>query len=194
MNFDKKFLPALVCTLTLSACGVHLDAGPRSLDVSQFKVTLSAPREFTAAEIARRANLTGVVIYFIDGIGLRPVVAVQSGRPSPQSIINLLANVDGTSAPRVGFRSGLELEADIVKSAELVGRLAIIDFDRRFLDINGAEQILILGQVTLSIVANGIANAVQFRVDNNEFGFTSAKGFLLLRPAQRSDFVDLLTM
>jgi len=194
MSLNKQFLPAPVCTVLLSACGVRTGAGPRSLSVAQYKVTLAAPRDFTAAEIVRRANLTGVVIYFIDGIGLRPMAAVQSGRPNPQSIINLLANVDGTSAPRVGLRSALELEADMVKSAELVEELAIIDFDPRFMDIKGAEQVLILGQVTLSIIANGIANAVQFTVDNNEFGFTNSKGLILSRPAERSDFADLLAM
>ncbi len=194
MNLYNKFFLALTSAMILSSCGVHLDSKPRSLNATQFKITLTAPREFTAAEIARRANLTGVVIYFIDGIGLRPVVAVQSGMPSPQSIINLLANVDGTSAPRVGYRSALELEADIVRNAELVSGLALIDFDKRFMDINVAEQVLILGQITLSIIANGIATAVQFRVDNEEFAYTNSKGVALLRPAQRSDFVDLLAM
>jgi len=134
----------------------------------------------------------GVILYFIRGEGLAGRPAVVFNDYSVTTLLQLL--IDGPNAADSGsLRSGLGQRADLVERAEVLDRVATIDLATALSDLPGSEQVLILGQITLTLVSNLNIDGVTFRQNGQPIVVPGADGQPKSGAVTRADYVALLT-
>jgi len=102
--------------------------------------------------------------------------------------------IDGPNAADSGsLRSGLGQRADLVERAEVLDRVATIDLATALSDLPGSEQVLILGQITLTLVSNLNIDGVTFRQNGQPVVVPGADGQPKSGAVTRADYVALLT-
>ncbi|MDP4834293.1 MAG: hypothetical protein NWR33_00510 [Ilumatobacteraceae bacterium] len=148
----------------------------------------AAPVPSTLVSEARAA-----LVYFIRGEGLvgRPLVF-----PSGFTELNLLQSlIDETTLAGANgsVRSGLAQRSDLVEGLIVVDDLAQVSLSTLFADLPGSEQVLVLGQLTLTVLANFNISGVEFRQNAAAVAVPDADGQPISRPATRADYVKLLT-
>lgn len=92
-----------------------------------------------------------------------------------------------------GLRTGFYESSELINEISSVDSFATIDLNDAFNELPGDEQLLILGQIVLSIIANTEITAINFTSNDVALNIPNANGQLLKGPAQRVDFVDLVT-
>ena len=117
---------------------------------------------------------------------------VVDSRYSATDLINLLIEgltFDDTAS---GLRSGLAQRGDLIDEILVEGDLARVKLSSQFNDLPGIEQILVLGQITLTLVANLEILGVEFFQDESVLAVPDARGQPISRPTTRRDYVELL--
>ena len=185
-----------IAVLLLVGCGIPLESTSRELpglevaDVAPTTTTTSIvePIPETTAPAAR-----GALVYLIRGQGIVVRAVVLSAGYAEADLLQLL--VDGPSEvdPRGEVRSGLAQRADLVEGLVLEAETIQVDLSPLFADLPGSEQVLILGQLTLTLLANLRADGVVFRQNAQVVAVPDANGQPLSRPATRADYITLLT-
>jgi hypothetical protein len=147
-----------------------------------------APVPSTLVSEARAA-----LVYFIRGEGLvgRPLVFA-TGFTQLDLLQSLIDEATLTSADGL-VRSGLAQRSDLVEDLVVVDDLAQVSLSTLFADLPGSEQVLVLGQLTLTMLANFNISGVEFRQNAVAVAVPDADGQPISRPATRADYVKLLT-
>jgi hypothetical protein len=132
-------------------------------------------------------------VYFIRGEGLvgRPLVFA-TGFTQLDLLQSLIDEETLTSADGL-VRSGLAQRSDLVEDLVVVDDLAQVSLSALFADLPGSEQVLVLGQLTLTMLANFNISGVEFRQNAVAVAVPDAEGQPISRPATRADYVELLT-
>jgi spore germination protein GerM len=91
------------------------------------------------------------------------------------------------------LRTGFYESSDLITSVSIVESVATIDLSESFNELPGDEQLLILGQIVLSIIANTDVTSINFTSNNIAIKIPNANGKLIQGSATRADFVDLVT-
>ena len=183
-----------VFAVALVGCGIPVESRARqlseaeSLAIATTTTVAAAPVPSTLVSEARAA-----LVYFIRGEGLvgRPLVF-----PSGFTELNLLQSlIDETTLAGANgsVRSGLAQRSDLVEGLIVVDDLAQVSLSTLFADLPGSEQVLVLGQLTLTMLANFNISGVEFRQNAVAVAVPDADGQPISRPATRADYVKLLT-
>ena len=132
-------------------------------------------------------------MYFIRGEGLvgRPLV-FPSGF-TELDLLQLLIDETTLAGANGSVRSGLAQRSDLVEGLIVVDDLAQVSLSTLFADLPGSEQVLVLGQLTLTMLANFNISGVEFRQNAVAVAVPDADGQPISRPATRADYVKLLT-
>ena len=177
--------------LLATACGVPSDGTVVLLDPAQFVVEIRP----TPATVPPPAGprFDGVLVYFVRDAGLRARVTLAPEDFGVSDIIDALANGPETSDAAGGLRSSVTDRRSLVVDHDVRDSVAYVELDASFGDLPGSEQILFLGQVTLSIVGNNLAESVLYTIGGEPIVVPDADGAPISTPTERKNYVDLIT-
>ena len=183
-----------VFVVALLGCGIPVESRARRLSevegiaIATTTTVAVAPVPSTLVSEARAA-----LVYFIRGEGLvgRPLVFA-TGFTQLDLLQSLIDEATLTSADGL-VRSGLAQRSDLVEDLVVVDDLAQVSLSTLFADLPGSEQVLVLGQLTLTMLANFNISGVEFRQNAAAVAVPDADGQPISRPATRADYVKLLT-
>jgi spore germination protein GerM len=176
----------------LTSCGVPMDDGPSALApvVDSQPSTTTTPDN--PANFPNRLDQV-VVVYLIRGEGLVGETTFVRTGFDINDLLNALISGPSATFIDLGARSGLTQRVDLVKSVAIVDGFADVSLSGSFNDLPGNEQTLIVGQLTLTFVANLPINGVIFKQDGQVVAVPDADGTPIIEPASRINYVTLLT-
>ena len=185
-----------VFAVALVGCGIPVESRARQLsEAESLAIATTTTTTVAAAPVPSTlvSEARAALVYFIRGEGLvgRPLVF-----PSGFTELDLLQSlIDETTLAGANgsVRSGLAQRSDLVEGLIVVDDLAQVSLSTLFADLPGSEQVLVLGQLTLTILANFNISGVEFRQNAVAVAVPDADGQPISRPATRADYVKLLT-
>ena len=185
-----------VFAVALVGCGIPVESRARQLsEAESLAIATTTTTTVAAAPVpsALVSEARAALVYFIRGEGLvgRPLVF-----PSGFTELDLLQSlIDETTLAGANgsVRSGLAQRSDLVEGLIVVDDLAQVSLSTLFADLPGSEQVLVLGQLTLTMLANFNISGVEFRQNAVAVAVPDADGQPISRPATRADYVKLLT-
>ena len=180
--------------VSISGCGISVETNSRQITDVEV-IAISAPTTTVAAmpseSMAEKKN-SAVIAYFIRGEGLVGKATVVDSQFLATDLINLLIEGPSSDLTAKGLRSGLAQRQDLIDDILVENDLARLKLSPQFNDLPGIEQILVLGQITLTLVANLEVIGVEFIQDENVLIVPDARGQPIARPSTKSDYVELL--
>jgi hypothetical protein len=185
-----------IFAVALLGCGIPVESRARQLsEAESLAIATTTTTTVAAAPVPSTlvSEARAALVYFIRGEGLvgRPLVFPSGFTELDllQSLINetTLAGANGS------VRSGLAQRSDLVEDLIVVNDLAQVSLSTLFADLPGSEQVLVLGQLTLTMLANFNISGVEFRQNAAAVAVPDADGQPISRPATRADYVKLLT-
>lgn len=191
-NLRKHLIFGVVLACWLTSCSIQTEAVDHLLPSEAYTVNFLAP-ETTLPTPPAPVERVGAIIYLIykDGLIGRPRLIEPTNDPA--AIINLLIGAPDPNEAAVGIRSGLSNSPDLIVSVGIEGRIVKIDLSKSFADIQGGEQIFILGQMVLSLYAFDDIDGIQFTLDGEVVSVLGPSGEAIDRLTIRSDFAVLLS-
>ena len=185
-----------VFAVALVGCGIPVESRARQLSEAESLAIATTTTTTVAVAVVPSTLVSGAraaLVYFIRGEGLvgRPLVF-----PSGFTELDLLQSlIDETTLAGANgsVRSGLAQRSDLVEGLIVVDDLAQVSLSTLFADLPGSEQVLVLGQLTLTMLANFNISGVEFRQNAVAVAVPDADGQPISRPATRADYVKLLT-
>lgn len=190
----RSVVGAAFTVITVASCGVPADPEAVELPtVADFEVQVSSTTTTIVQPLISSATpaARGVILYFIRGEGLTGRPAIVFSDYSISTLLQLL--VDGPDTDLGNLRSGLGQRADLIERAEVLDRTATVDLPPSLSDLPGAEQVLILGQITLTLVSNLNIDAVMFRQNGLAVVVPGADGQPRTGAVGRADYIALVT-
>jgi hypothetical protein len=185
-----------IFAVALVGCGIPVESRARQLsEAESLAIATTTTTTVAAAPVPSTlvSEARAALVYFIRGEGLvgRPLVF-----PSGFTELDLLQSlIDETTLAGANgsVRSGLAQRSDLVEDLIVVDDLAQVSLSTLFADLPGSEQVLVLGQLTLTMLANLNISGVEFRQNAAAVAVPDADGQPISRPATRADYVKLLT-
>lgn len=185
-----------IFAVALLGCGIPVESRARQLsEAESLAIATTTTTTVAAAPVPSTlvSEARAALVYFIRGEGLvgRPLVF-----PSGFTELDLLQSlIDETTLAGANgsVRSGLAQRSDLVEDLIVVDDLAQVSLSTLFADLPGSEQVLVLGQLTLTMLANLNISGVEFRQNAAAVAVPDADGQPISRPATRADYVKLLT-
>ena len=185
-----------VFAVALVGCGIPVESRARQLSEAESIAIATTTTTTVAVAVVPSTLVSGAraaLVYFIRGEGLvgRPLVF-----PSGFTELDLLQSlIDETTLAGANgsVRSGLAQRSDLVEGLIVVDDLAQVSLSTLFAYLPGSEQVLVLGQLTLTVLANFNISGVEFRQNAAAVAVPDADGQPISRPATRADYVKLLT-
>ncbi|MFZ9885354.1 MAG: GerMN domain-containing protein [Ilumatobacteraceae bacterium] len=193
MRSKILLLVSTIC-MSISGCGISVESSSRQL-MGVEVIAVSAPTTTNAVtppeSIAEKRN-SAVIAYFIRGEGLLGQAVVVDSQYSATDLINFLIEGLALDDTASGLRSGLAQRADLIDEVLVESNIVRLKLSLQFNELPGIEQILVLGQITLTLVANLKISGVEFFQNESLLVVPDARGQPISRPTTRSDYVELL--
>ena len=185
-----------VFAVALLGCGIPVESRARQLSEAESIAIATTTTTTVAVAVVPSTLVSGAraaLVYFIRGEGLvgRPLV-FPSGF-TELDLLQLLIDETSPAGTNDSVRSGLAQRSDLVEDLVVVDDLAQVSLSTLFADLPGSEQVLVLGQLTLTMLANFNISGVEFRQNAMAVAVPDADGQPISRPATRADYVKLLT-
>lgn len=185
-----------VFAVALVGCGIPVESRARQLSEAESIAIATTTTTTVAVAVVPSTLVSGAraaLVYFIRGEGLvgRPLV-FPSGF-TELDLLQLLIDETTLAGANGSVRSGLAQRSDLVEGLIVVDDLAQVSLSTLFADLPGSEQVLVLGQLTLTVLANFNISGVEFRQNAVAVAVPDADGQPISRPATRADYVKLLT-
>ena len=182
--------------VALLGCGIPVESRARQLSEAESIAIATTTTTTVAVAVVPSTLVSGAraaLVYFIRGEGLvgRPLV-FPSGF-TELDLLQLLIDETSPAGTNDSVRSGLAQRSDLVEDLVVVDDLAQVSLSTLFADLPGSEQVLVLGQLTLTMLANFNISGVEFRQNAVAVAVPDADGQPISRPATRADYVKLLT-
>jgi spore germination protein GerM len=180
----------LVTAVFLASCGFNENSSVELLDEANYSISISSPPSTNAQPNQLQE---GIVIYLISDTGLRTHSLIVSSPITAETVTAALNGPFDENVTARGLRTGFYESSDLITDISTAGSVATIDLSESFTELPGDEQLLILGQIVLSIIANTEITSINFTSNNIAIKIPNANGKLIRGAAQRADFVDLVT-
>ena len=177
-----------------ASCGIPSEQQARELppiEAVRLPTTTTEPPREVAPDTTERAR-RGVIVYYIRNEGLFGRAAVLSADYTVNELLELLVVPTSFDESNAGSRSGLAERADLVEAVEVDSGVVYVDLATSLGDLPGAEQVLIVGQLTLTFLANLPAQRAVFRQGGVAIAVPGADGQPIVGAAERGDFIALL--
>lgn len=183
---------AVALVSALSSCGVPVEESETVLPgAGTVSSSVASPVTTTGPDTGGVS--VGAVVYFIRDEGLvGRARVISSGPESPEDLLRLLVSGPVESETASGVRSGLTNRPDLVLGTQVDDESVIIDLAATFADLPGGEQLLVLGQITLTVLANIPVKSVRYLLGGVQVAVPDADGTPRTRPVVRGDYVSLL--
>jgi len=185
-----------VAACVATGCGIPVDSVatdlPELVSVSVSSTSTTAAPAMADSSTTLPRGVRGVIVYFVRGDGLVGRATVVDADFTANSLLSLL--VEGLIGDVAGgLRSGLEQRPELIEAVVVADGVATVDLAATFGDLPGAEQVLILGQITLTLTANIELQGVAFRTGGESVAVPGADGQPVTGLVGRREYVALLT-
>jgi hypothetical protein len=179
-------LPALLSVIAVgAACSVPVDAGPRPYldDVAVEAIGL-------VPATTDRAGEEPVELHFVSRGAL---VAVSRGLPSsdPEAVAGALVDGPLPGGEELDLRSAIPPQTEVL-SVTVDGTVATVDLTEGFALVGGAEELLAVGQIVLTLAGLDGVEGVRFSLEGTAVAAPVGEGQLTDRPLVPDDFAALL--
>jgi hypothetical protein len=185
-------LTCVIGATLVAGCGVPWSGDAVLLDPSEYVVEIR-PISVAPSAQAADARLDGALVYFVSDAGLRARVALAAEEFGIAELLDVLADGPDPADVRSGLRSAVSDRRSLVVDHDVRDAIAYVELADSFGDIPGSEQILFLGQVTLTIVGNNLAESVLYTINGDALAVPGADGAPISEPTVRANYVDLIT-
>ena len=186
----KKSHYFLATAVFLASCGLNSNSSVELLDEVNYSISISSPPSTNSPPNQLQES---VVIYLISGSGLRTQSLIVPSPITAETVTIALKGPFDEDVTARGLRTGFYESSDLITDVSSTESVATIDLSESFTELAGDEQLLILGQIVLSIIANTEITSINFTSNNTAIKIPNANGKLIQGSAQRADFVDLVT-
>lgn len=180
----------LLALALLASCGIAGNSTVDLLDEANYSVSISSPPSTNPPPNQLQES---IAIYLISGSGLRTHTLIVPSPITVEAVIMALKGPFEENVTERGLRTGFYESSDLITSISTLESLATIDLSNSFNELPGEEQILILGQIVLSIITNTEITSISFTSNNIAIKIPNASGKLIRGSALRADFIDLVT-
>lgn len=180
----------------VQGCGIPVDSVatdlPELVSVSVSSTSSTVAPAMADSPTSLPRSVRGVIVYFVRGEGLVGRATIVDADFTVEVLLSLL--VEGLTADVAGgLRSGLEQRPELIEAVMVADGVATVDLAAAFGDLPGAEQVLILGQITLTLTANIELQGVAFRTGGESVAVPGADGQPVTGLVGRREYVALLT-
>jgi spore germination protein GerM len=185
---------AIVAALLVAGCGIPVDSNAvvlPNVDVAPIATSTTTVPE-SSQPTTSASTQRGVIVYYTRSEGLFGRAAVVESAYGAAELLALLTTGLQSDDLARGVRSGLEQRADLVVSTERVDNIMNVELSTSLGELPGAEQVLILGQIALTMLANLPIDGVSFSQNGQVVAVPDANGQPIARPVIRADYVNLL--
>jgi hypothetical protein len=182
--------------VVLVGCGVPVEELPHDAKFQPDRLELSLPTTSVvtvppSTTIAERP-VTAVILYFIVGDGLVGRVRIFDSAFDATEILSALGTVPVDETSTLELSTGLADEG-VIEGVEVVGRTAVVELGERFTQLAGNEQILVLGQITMTLVSSRLVREVTYTDGGQQVAVPDGNGEPQIRPMVRTDYRVLLS-
>lgn len=179
-------------SLVLSSCGVPVEKTARELPGIEQVVTSSTTSTMPAVPPEAIENVA-VVVYLVTDQGLVARGRIKQGLITDRALISYLTEGAVLGETLAGIRSALAQREDFILGVATVDGVVKVDLGSNFNTIPGNEQVLILGQITLTLVANLDVWGVAFSQEGRPIAVPNAGGEPVTRVVTRADYSSLIS-
>jgi hypothetical protein len=186
----------VILMLVMASCGVPIERSAQPIDLTDIVLEVAAPS--TIAMVPMSPDFEGpetraVVIYLIRGQGLLGRARSISTNYEIMDLLDLLAAGPAASDFLDDLSTGLISAKSVVDSAEIRDGLAFLALNESFLNDTGTNQILVLGQIVITLLSNLPISGVQFTSSGQPIAVPNASGKPVTEPVRRRDYASLLS-
>ncbi len=189
----------LLNIVVLGGCGVSPQSKANVLTDIEV-VAISTSTTVSATTLPPLATTTsvvkktiGVIGYFIRAEGLVGKAYVVDSEYTEAQLLALLIDEPNPVNDTQGLRSGLSQRGDLIDGVSVNNYVVRVNLNSQFNELPGSEQVLILGQITLTLSTNLLIGGVEFSQGDQVIAVPDANGQPLARPANRNDYIELLS-
>jgi len=189
----RRFIAAITLACVVTSCGIPTDNSARVLPpvtviANPTPTTVTTQNNLSPKQLDNKA----IVIFMIRDGGLVGRGRLTSQNFSDSDLLQFL--VDGPVPTEVSLtiRSGLTQRPDLFNNLGIENYIAQIELSADFTELPATEQVLILGQITLTLVGNLRIDGVTFLQGGDVIAVPNANLEPVTTPAQRSTYAALL--
>ena len=189
---------AVAAAALLVGCGIPVEEAPRPLPTGT-----TSPTSAASESAAPAPNEEAVSLWFVRESRLAPAQRTVTGPTSPQVAIDLLAEGPTKPEQAAGLRSSVVSVVTgepLVVTAQAAGvGLSDVPSDEvavvlrpAFKDLLSEEQVLVLGQVVMTLAVDPISAVLFVDKDGQALGVPTADGRLANGPVGPKDYAMLI--
>lgn len=188
-----------MAVMMLAGCGVSSDSAPKRLDSSfdtAIRVAVSTtlpnidPVVTTVPSVA--PDLRPIVVYLAQGEGVVPRARSLPEPVSPRDVVELLAKGPTENEAAVEMRTLFTSDTQVVEVSDVVDGMVTVNLDPSVLELSGSDQLLLIGQVSLTLTSLTRVSSVQYVVASGPIPVVGPDGVSIDRPVVKSDFSALV--
>lgn len=188
-------MAASVCAALFASCGVPVDDSARNSGQQPDGLELVMPTTSVVVEVAPTTTVPVVIapliLYFIAGEGLITRVRILDEVIDPSTAVQALSSVPVDEGANSDVRTGLV--GDVIGLVTTSNRNVVVELNEGFSTLAGNEQILVLGQITMTLTTNRLARGVIFTQRGEQIAVPDANGEPQSRAMVRDDYRVLLS-
>lgn len=195
MRCIRTLSVVLVAVLLTAGCGVPVDGEATELDSirPEYRSSTTLASGSTIQPGGESRGFVGVIAYFVRDEKLVGRANVLPSTFTVGDLLDLLALGPRETDRELGVRSGLDSRRDLVANWNLSGRNLTVELASSLGELPGSEQLLIVGQVTLTLTANLAIDGVYYQQAGSPVAVPGAEGQPLTGLIHRSDYSGLLS-
>ncbi len=173
--------------MALVGCGVPTDSDPRAIPPEEVPYGLLRPSADPRAGPMTPEEGGQIQVFFLRGERLAP--ATRRVRPvaSVEGVMRHLLRGPNRDEAAEGLRSAIGPRSDLL-GIRMEGRVAVIDLNADFVEIQGEEQLLAVAQLVFSATGVAGVDAVTLLLEGKPVEVPTGEGTLTGRPLTRGDF------
>ena len=187
----------VVCALTVAACGVGAESKAHVFSSGEVPAGILdrsfQPTTTVGGTSTTLAPLTSYRLFFVQSGKLYEVVRTSVGAPTLSAAVEALSLGPTSVEIAAQFRSALG-SSTVVSSVRANGALAQVDLARSFSDIPRSDQVLAIGQITLTLTDRPDVLRVQFTQVNLTIDVPKGDASLTHEPVGADDFKALVKL
>ena len=187
----RGLVAAVVLTVPIAACGVP-DDGLIAIEPSELPDSLHPSSTTTTAVSLEAHDGSGYTdVYCIRENQLVPEPIGFASTPSLERVVSILERGPGSADRTVPERSAVS-QGEVIAALARDGERVTVELGPAFAEVAGADQVLALGQIVITLTSVPGVGSVALRQEGEPLDVPLPDGTLVRRPVVRDDYSSLI--